>query len=452
MRKQIFALTFLSLILFSCNTNKGTSSKSSSANSENTSSEVANSSGSTTSNNSSESSNSSQEDQSSEGGSVIDLGEMSIKDAKDYIEEHRDEFDLNESYIGVDYNHTITIKGFALAKNNLVKSTKKYGLNVSYPGKTMMGDNTNYIACASPTGQGSLYYKVSDYFGLETSRYTVTGYPSIYLGQPELMVTSFTFNEHLDVTKDISTYYSGHKNIDEFYALFNDLKYNCAGHGYGTMMRMENVTCYYYVSEGSAKCVSYFTDGIKQFKVISRHKPSLNGVYNLVGYMTIENYAPALTVIDMSVDSDGTVSSISEESCETMTSANLVNIKYDQDDNNKRFDAFTQAFKGLYKASIYMNLAAKDNKGYVCYKDTYYSGYGFSQEVAVNQGMVFIANNNFWNADGDDLNNNPYYEEYIKDNPNKDVVIYFSLQQMTYKSEKPLWKVNLIPSLMLKKS
>lgn len=452
MRKQIFALTLLSLVLFSCNTNKEPSSKSSSNNSENTSSETTNSSGSTTSNNSSESSNSSEEDQSSEGGSAIDLGEMSIKDAKDYIEEHRDEFELNESYIGVDYNHTITIKGFALAKNNLVKSTKKYGLNVSYPGKTMMGDNTNYIACASPTTLGSLYYKVSDYAGLDSSRYTVTGYPSIYLGQPELMVTSFTFNDHLDVTKDISTYYSGNKNINEFYELFNNLKYNCAGHGYGTMMRMENMTCYYYVSEGSAKCISYFTDGSKQFKVISRNKPSLNGVYNLVGYMTIENYAPALTVIDMSVDSDGIVSTINESDCVTMTSSDLVNIKYDQDDSNKRFDAFTQSFKGFYKANIYMNLATKDGKGYVCYKDTYYSGYGFTQEVAVNQAMVFIANENFWNADIGDLSYNPYYEEYIKDNPNKDVIIYFTLQQMRYLDNKPLWKANLIPSLMLKKS
>ena len=452
MRKQIFALTLLSLVLFSCNTNKGTSSKSSSNTSENTSSETINSSGSTTSNSSSGTSNSSAEEQSSEGGTVIDLGEMSIKDAKEYIEEHRDEFDLNESYIGVDYNHTITIKGFALAKTDLKKTTKTYGLNVSDPGKTMMGDDTNYIACASPTGVGSLYYKVSDYFGLDTSRYTVTGYPSIYLGQPELKVASFTFNEHLDVTKDISTYYSGNKNIDEFYGMFNDLKYNCAGHGYGTMMRMENVTCYYYVSEGSAKCVSYFTDGLKQFKVISRNKPSQNAVYNLVGYMTIENYAPSLTVIDMSVDTDGTVSTINESDCVTMTSADLVNIKYDQKDNNKRFDVFTQSFKGLYKANIYMNLATKDGKGYVCYKDTYYSGYRFTQEVAVNQGMVFIANDNFWKADNGDLSNNPYFEEYIKDNPNKDVIIYFTLQQMTYNSEKPLWKVNLIPSLMLKKS
>lgn len=448
MRKQIFALTLLSLILFSCNTNKETSDKISSNSSDNTSSETTNSSGSTTSNNSSESSNSSEEDQSSEGGSAIDLGEMSIKDAKDYIEEHRDEFDLNESYIGVDYNHTITIKGFALAKTYLKKTTKKYGLNVSYPGKTMMGDDTNYIACASPTNQGSLYYKVGDYAGLDSSRYTVTGYPSIYLGQPELMVTSFTFNEHLDVTKDISTYYSGNKNIDEFYGMFNDLKYNCAGHGYGTMIRMENMTCYYYVSGGSSSCVSYFTDGLKQFKVISRNNPSLNGVYNLVGYMSIENYAPALKVIDMSIDTDGTMSTINEGNCVTMTSADLVNIKYDQDDNNKRFDTFTQSFKGLYKACVYMNLADKSGKGYVCFRDTYYSGYGFTQEVAVNQGMVFIANGNFWNASGSDLSNNPYFAEYIENNPNKDVVIYFSLQQMTYLDNKPLWKVNLIPSLM----
>ena len=234
--------------------------------------------------------------------------------------------------------------------------------------------------------------------------------------------------------------------------MFNDLKYNCAGHGYGTMIRMENVTCYYYVSEGSTKCVSYFTDGLKQFKVISRNKPSLNGVYNLVGYMTIENYAPSLTVIDMSVDTDGTVSTINESDCVTMTSADLVNIKYDKDDNNKRFDTFTQSFIRLYKACIYMNLADKGGKGYVCFRDTYYSGYGFTQEVAVNQAMIFIANGNFWNASGSDLSNNPYFAEYIENNPNKDVIIYFSLQQMTYLDNKPLWKVNLIPSLMLKKS
>ena len=125
---------------------------------------------------------------------------MTIQEARDYIASL--DISTNSFGNGVDETHTITIKGYALNKFDLVKSKKDFGLNVSYPAKTIIGDHTGYIGCASNGGsQGTtLFGKVGDYAGQDTARYEITGYPSLYLGHPEICVpdNSFNWNQNLE--------------------------------------------------------------------------------------------------------------------------------------------------------------------------------------------------------------------------------------------------------------
>ena len=134
---------------------------------------------------------------------TINLGVKSISEVRDYIENNP--FQLNSFGNGVNEKRVVTIKGFALAKIDLFKYTADFGLEVSKHGKVIMGDSTGYIAAASDTSsQGTcLWGKVGKYANTATAKYTVSGYLSVYLGHPEIMVTNFQWDENLDISINV---------------------------------------------------------------------------------------------------------------------------------------------------------------------------------------------------------------------------------------------------------
>ena len=401
------------------------------------------SSNTTTSSSSSSSSQTTSSSSSSSEDGVVDLGLKTIKEVKDYIADHP--ITVNDAGLGVDYSTKVTIRAYALSRFDLVKTTSSFGLNVSYPAKVMMGDATSYIACASNKSDGStLFGKVDDYAGQSTSRYEVTGYLSMYLGQPEICVPdrSFTWDQNMDITKNEEAYVEKDITISEFFTLVKDVKYNCAGHGYGGYYKLKNVTCYHYDASSN---FYYFTDGAQIVKVIKDTLTcSVGYVYDIIGSLSTANYMPALRGIKATAVS-GAKADIDLSVAETLSATNLLKIKTSQDDTSARFDNFILSYGKIYKATVFIGAVVENYKYYVMFSDTYQGdGAKTSKTTSGVNGCIFIDNKNFWNVDENELSRyNGYYDEYLFEN--KTVDIYYIPCSISYSEKKPIWKVFLLP-------
>lgn len=461
MKRNLLVLVFCSLLLVGCTTQKESSfNNSSTQNSGEITSDNSGgtSQGSNGSSNQSSGNNSSSGGNSSEGASseeqsdldkAEDLGVMTVAQAKEYILNHTSDISLNTADIGIDKTHKITIKAYALEKFDLVKTKKAFGLDVSYPAKVVMGDHTDYIACASNNGDGkTLFGKVGDYAGQSTSRYEVTGFPSIYLGQPEICVPdqSFSWNQSMDITKNIDAYYDSSITLDSLYNSAKNMHYNCAGHGYGDIVKVENLTCYDLVSGN----LYLFTNGTSMIKVLKGTcTATVGSKYNVVGMLTIQNYSPAIRALKIeSVSNSGDALDLSSAIVQGATA--LRSIPTPKEDTNTRYDNFVMSFKNIYKADVYLGIETHSSKCYVGFTDSYLGSSDFinGNELALSKGFVYINNNNFWNTTETELAKyNGYYEDYICEN--KAATIYYVPAQMseykTYSSTKyPNWKVTLI--------
>lgn len=366
------------------------------------------------------------------------LGTMSISEVREYCKQVTD---LNSHNIGVDMFTTVTIKGLAFSKLDLVKSTKKFGLNVSTPGKVFLADSTGYIACASPiTSDGnSLWGKVADYAGKETSTYEVTGYLSIYLGQPELYVPgkTYTWNQNLDIKVNYSLLAKESLTLDQYYEKATAIQYNCAGHGYSDMYTVKNIKCI-----DNKDSVYMFTDGNSIMRVIKRTASFVVGkTYDITGYISTQNYIPALNAFEAKISGEQTQNITKDKAVET-TINSLKTIKTSQDDTDSRFDSFISSFKYLRKATVYVSEYLVNGKYYVTVSDNFDSSdleITSRNTAHTSKGMVDITNDNYWNVTWDEIILFCPIGDYV--NENETIDIYYTGYQLEYTSGKPLWKI-----------
>ncbi len=394
---------------------------------------------------SSEQASSTSESSSTPSDDVVDLGLKTISEVRELC---KNVTDLNSAGIGVNMKAKVTIHGLALSKFSLVKTTSKFGLDVSMPYKTFFGDETGFIACASPsTSDGnSLWGKVADYAGKDGSTYEVTGYLSMYLGQPELYVPSktYTYDNTLNVKCDIPSLSNGDISFDSFYEKAKAVNYNCAGHGYGDIYTVKNVLCYEKRND-----VYTFTDGHKFMKVVKGNCTFIEGkTYDITGYVTTQSWSPAITALKSSLSEEAVAEPTKSDATETTITA-FKKIQSSQDDTSSKMDAYIDGFKNLYKASVYASYYTVNGKYYVTISDNYYSSKTelSSRTTAQNTwGMVDIANNNYWNVSWDQLCNYCPVADYVNVETKFD--LYFMPYQQEYLSKKPVWKVFVFDNLL----
>lgn len=355
--------------------------------------------------------------------------------------------ETNVADIGVDMTRTVTITSLAIERFSLVKTKSAFGLDVSAPGKVIMADSTGYIACASSTGQGSLFYKVDDHAGESTSKYTVTGYLSIYLGQPEIYVpgNTYTFNSSLNVNYDPFTVAEDEIDINEFYTLARDNNYNCAGHGYEGIYTVTGVKCL----EKSGD-VYLFTDGEKVVKVVrDRVSFSIGSTYDIVGMITLQNYSPALRALKVRFSSE-VVGDVDTTKSVSTTITDFKKKQANQEDTFDRFDSFIMDYGNIYKSTVYVSYYTVAGKYYVTLADTDYSNDTTlisSRTTAQNEkGMVDLENASCWNIYWDQLEQYCVLTDYV-DYPIA-VELYFTAWQLDYLASKPVWKVYVIEGLI----
>lgn len=376
----------------------------------------------------------------------VDLGTKTIKEVKDYIVANP--VTTNSHQCGVDEYTTVTIKGFALAKISLIKTAKDFGLNVSEPSKIILGDNTDAIGCATKTGDGSLFKKVNDHQMKDTSRYTVSGYISIYLGQPEIVVTGFEWNEKLDVTLDIDEISKDNISITEFYEKAAAVNYNCAGHGYGEVYTIKGLTCYYDESAGQGKDWYNFTDGTQNIRVNAYNLGSVStgSTYDVTGIISLQNLSPIIIAFKIAKSSAEAVD-LNEfyKSAKTQSVADLLKIKGSQQDTDTKYPAVVNSYSQISKATGYMCIVEENGKLYVGFSDTYKGEYFITgkDNAKANYGVTLIKNDGFWNTTEEKLALfNVYYDVMCENVP---VDIYYINRQLGYKENKPMWEILLVP-------
>mgnify|MGYP003313432763 CR=1 FL=1 len=381
---------------------------------------------------------------------VVNLGEMSIAEVKTYIAEHP--VKKNTFGNGVNENRYVTIKGFALAKIDLEKFTADFGLEVSEHGKVILADNTDAIACATVVNnQGtSLWGKINEHVCKPTSKYIVTGYISEYLGHPEILVTSFAWDQTLNISWTASNLSKETVSLTEFYNKAANVNYNCAGHGYGDVVTVKDLTCYYIEADGQGKRYYNFTDGSKNIRVNAFNLGSVaeGSVYDVTGIISLKNLSPIIVAFEIK-SSQSAASILDYESVATsITIQGLKAIRGSQDDTSTRYPDVVNAYGTIYKTTGYMLAVEEGGKLYVGITDTYRDSVITGKTNAMaNYNVVLIKNDNFWNTTENELYLfNPIYDEYLLEN--KEITVYYVVRQLQYSSKKPMWEILLLPQFV----
>ena len=354
---------------------------------------------------------------------------------------------LNESNIGVDMTRKVTIRGYAAQKFDLVKTVKKYCLNVSAPAKVLFADSTGYICSASNGGNEgtTLFGKVGSYAGTVDSYYEFSGYLSIYLGKPEIYVPdrSYEWNKDLEVNYDYTNLVKETIDVSKFYeyAVAND--YNCAGHGYGDVYKINKLKC--VAKSGS---VYVFTDGTNYLRGIKGNEAiSVGYTYDVIGTLSLQNYSPAIRLLKISQSSEALNVDLAAEALTTKVS-DFKKTEASQDDTDRRFDNFINSFKNLRKSTVFASYFTINGKYYVTVGDTYITSSNeiTNEATAVNTyNMIELENDNCWNASWSEIER---YCPIPNINENKSFDIYYLPWQTHYVNKKVAWKVYALEELL----
>ena len=362
---------------------------------------------------------------------------LTIKQVREMCEQYVT--NLNQSKIGVDMTRQVTVRAFAAQKFDLVKTKKSFGLDVSAPAKVLLIDETGYICAASNGGnQGTTFFgKVGDYAGTENSYYEVTGYLSIYLGKPEIYVPgqTYTWNKDMKVNYDYDKLAKETVNLTAFYEKAKANIYNCAGHGYGDIYKINRLKCL-----AKNDTVYIFTDGTNYLKVIKEQVTFTVGMtYDLIGTLSLANWSPALRALKVT-SAEALDIDLKTNATET-TVTNFKKVEASQEDTNKRFDNYIDSFKNLYKSTVYGSYFIINGKYYVTVGDNNYTGKDAisSKDSAYNTyGMISLDNPNCWNVSWDQIEK--YCPiEHINDGESFD--LYYVRWQSEYVNKKVAWKV-----------
>lgn len=280
---------------------------------------------------------------------VVNLGDKTIAEVKEYIAEHP--VKKNSFGNGVNEKRYVTISGYALARIDTVKSTKNFGLDVTYPAKVIIGDETGTIAVATDTPQGTLWYKVGNNVCKPESKYKVTGYISEILGNPELKIISYTWDQTMDVDWSLDVWKNETITLEQFYDRACDTNYNCAGACYGGVYEIKGLYCYNAESDGQGKRYYNFTDGVRNLRVNAFNistSVSIGGVYDLTGILSMKQYSPIIVPFEIKRNTTTTITFDYKSVSVKLTATELNNIHRPQDDTLDKKPDVIRAFANIY--------------------------------------------------------------------------------------------------------
>ena len=378
----------------------------------------------------------------------INLGVKTISEIREYISAHPKTPDKWGNWINDKV--TVTFTGLAVAKIDMVKTADDFGDNITNPGKVIMADSTGYIGAASSVKLDTqLWKKVKDNQCDPDSKYIVTGHISYYRGNPEIYVTSCTHDTKLNVTWNPAALSSGVISIAQFYENACNVDYNCAGHGYGQIYKLEGVRCHEYKSDGQHLDMCKVTDGTKNLNINAYNIPtkmSPGSIYNITGIISLHNYSPIIVAFIVE-KVEGEAPSFDYKSVATeITLENLSKISGNQKDTMTRYPGVVNNFGVIYKTTGYINAITENGLYYVGISDARVSKQDIEgkDNACKNYGLTLIHNDDYWAAEADEIKryNEMYKQGYFWSSTPID--IYYVVHQIRYVSGKTIWEIYLL--------
>ena len=378
----------------------------------------------------------------------INLGVKTISEIKEYISAHPKTPDTFGNWINDKV--TVTFVGLAVAKIDMVKTAIEFGDNITKPGKVIMADSTGYIGAASDVKLDTeLWEKVDKYQCSPTSKYIVTGHISYYRGNPEIYVTSCTHDTNLDVTWNPAALSSGVITLTRFYENACDVDYNCAGHGYGQIYRLEGVRCHEDDSDGQHLDKYKVTDGTKNLNVNAYNistKMSAGSIYNIIGIISLKSYSPI--IIAFSIEKvEGEAPAFDYQSVATeITLDNLSKISGSQKDTMDRYPLVVNNFGVIYKTTGYINAITENGSYYIGISDQRVAKTDIEgkDNACKNYNLTLIHNDDYWAADAEEIEryNEMYKQGYVWGSTPID--IYYVVFQVRFITGVTIWEIYLL--------
>lgn len=378
--------------------------------------------------------------------STEDLGVKTVAEVRALCEQLTG---LNEGGIAVDMTRKVTIKALPLFKFSTEKTAKPYNLSTCY--KTIFGDASGYIFCASPKSSdgNTLWGKVADYCGSTAKYYEITGYLTMYMNQPELYVPEKTFEMKDNsgvVSYNVENYSAGNLSLDQFYEQACATKYNMKGHGYGKFYTVKDVKCV-----DKRENVYIFTNGTSVMKVVKGLSAgfSVGQVYDITGYISLQYWMPAFYAFSAKTSANS-VPNLTKAAAINTTIVDFRKNKSSQDDSKYNFSSYINLFKNVYVAKVYATAIQQSGKLYVCVGDKfdthteYITGHGVGQ---TQYNMIEISNDNYWNVTEEEIGRFCPIAPWFNENESFD--FYFSPYYQEWYDKKPVWKVFAYNELIL---
>ena len=269
-------------------------------------------------------------------------------------------------------------------------------------------------------------------------------------------MTSFQWDQNLDISWSPAVISEATVSINEFYAHAKDVYYNCAGHGYGEVLTLNKLKLYYLESDGQGKRYYNFTDGINNIRVNAFNLSSLTvgNNYDITGIVSIKSFSPIIVAFSLKQSVDQTEINFDYESVATNISIlDLKKIHGSQDDVDTRttkFPELIEAYGTIYKTTGYLTAVEEAGKYYIGISDSYIERKDLingKDNAMANYGISLIKNEDFWNTTEDELYRyNPLFDEYVLED--KEITVYYIVRQQRYSSSKPMWEILLLPDFL----
>lgn len=292
---------------------------------------------------------------------VINLGEKTISEVKQYITDHP--VKKNAYGNGVNEKCYVTISGYVLARIDTVKTTSTFGLDCTYAAKVIMGDETGIMAVATTTAQNTLWMKAKDYVCQQTTKYKVTGYISEILGNPELKIISYQWDQTMDIDWSLDTWKDETVSLEQFYERACDTNYNCGGSAYGKVYEIKGLYCYNFESGGQGVRFYNFTDGTLNLRVNSYNMAtsvSIGGVYDITGILSMKDYSPIIVPFDIKTNGSAGTTFNYESIAVKISFTELNKIHRPQKDTSEKQPDAIKAFSKIYCVEDYTQDPAAD--------------------------------------------------------------------------------------------
>jgi hypothetical protein len=280
---------------------------------------------------------------------------------------------VNEKGVGTS-TQLVEFTGKLLARLDAITTQEGYGNRY----KLLFVDSTGYI-----------YVKV-DYATYEAlkngigSTYRIIGNPSTYVGEAEVVLTSYQSASSVDV--DLSALAESADNIAAVHADAARLGLNSKGVAFGRLVTFDAV-CYGKADDS----VLLFADGDNAIYVHGNqyigNQFSKGNTYRLIAAITMFNFRPGVEFLAKS-----SIAAMEFElEPELITANDLYDVKYEVDEN-AAYPEYSSKFTKLYSHIGYANYYYKDESRYIIIEDAFNENSYSTYQGARSAKAIFIKN------------------------------------------------------------